>query len=1174
MADTRLDSRLSGAAWATAFPDSRRVADLEPRTRQRVRRFLRALHEAGARLQVTATRRPPQQAYLRHWAWAIAVGGQDPRGVPPMRGVDIEWWHGNLAASRQAAREMTAAFGDDSLAAAPALCSAATCGRTIAFRAAWSGKLGIRQAGGGISEVSSGPRDETHPGLRAVAAGFGLTADGPAWSPTGEATTTAGNRAVGSERAAGGWATRASREVTTPPDSAWRDELLGLMRQRAIAHAAPGRQLADSSGRQLPWVFYGWGVLLTSRGAALAAAGVLQALRRFESTQLASHGYGGLPIVTACVMAGGGQYTALAVRQERKSYGLRRLVEGEGDRSRPVVVVDDCLGAGGSLRKAIAALEADGYRVEGTIALAHFPWRGGQAWAQSMGFRVKTLFDIWSDLRAPVPAGPPRPLAAVPAVPTVGAVPDGLRPTAAVRLVIEQYLQTGTAPAPPGHFDADYDASGGLFISVRDRGCDARLAYEGFLRLDATERSPGLPAEVVALAVQTATGALSSFPAGGLDRTKIALSFFGPLTMTHVGALDADRHGLVVRSSVQPWKRGSVLPNVESWPTEVAQYLRAARRARLGPAEPHTMERFEVVRIAEPDSRWRPEGASAAPASAAPASAALTRLTEDERAGNALLQRARAVLRALAAGRPVPQLDPGCALPPTDVTGVGVTLYRNGIEGCVVTWGTALDDCLVRAVRGAWLDPRYAPHRQQGQAENLAILVSVLAQPRYLGRRTPAQVAPRIRLGRDSLLARDADRSGVLLAHVPCHYDFSAEQLARATQQKGRIVGERCQWWSYRTTMWLQRAPHVPALRILNGYPARPAAATAEAAAEPESAIELLAGYVQRQVGPDDLPAYCACPVPGRQVTDGTAARVILALHALGEAGRFLRRDDLRAAALRGLRRCVLALEAGADREHLQLPGLKASPAADCLLVAAIADARPGWLGRPAVQGLFLGPISRLVHPDGMISQLAPGRRMGADHEGLPGAVLLAIAKWNAATGRTDLLEKLDPCLAWYQRRFRAQPAWLAAWWQAEAWSALHRLTGRGNYAEFAFELADWALDRQLGKNGAFVIDLWPDGPSFLTACAAEAVADTWTVARRLGDRKRASSYADSWRAAMAFVDTLILREDDTYCAADPDSALGGVRLDPARSVVRIDVVAHTLLALVKGAQLDGGAAG
>jgi hypothetical protein len=57
----------------------------------------------------------------------------------------------------------------------------------------------------------------------------------------------------------------------------------------------------------------------------------------------------------------------------------------------------------------------------------------------------------------------------------------------------------------------------------------------------------------------------------------------------------------------------------------------------------------------------------------------------------------------------------------------------------------------------------------------------------------------------------------------------------------------------------------------------------------------------------------------------------------------------------------------------------------------------------------------------------------------------------------------------------------------------------------------------------------------------------------------------DSWLEGYRFLDTLIIREQDTFCAQNPTRALGGVRGTRASTMVRIDFVSHTAQALIKG---------
>ncbi len=171
--------------------------------------------------------------------------------------------------------------------------------------------------------------------------------------------------------------------------------------------------------------------------------------------------------------------------------------------------------------------------------------------------------------------------------------------------------------------------------------------------------------------------------------------------------------------------------------------------------------------------------------------------------------------------------------------------------------------------------------------------------------------------------------------------------------------------------------------------------------------------------------------------------------------------------------------------------------------------------------------------------------------------------------GPEALPDALREHLQWYQRRFRLTRSWGLVWWHLQAWSALYDLTQRQEIALFVFELADWALSQQLETNGAFLVNYAQDGPGFHTACVMEGIAAAHRVALRYGDVARAEQYRMSWRDGYRFVDRLIIRAEDTYAMPKPDRSLGGVRESLTSSRVRIDYVAHTLMALVHGVALQ-----
>jgi hypothetical protein len=193
----------SGAAWTHQFPTSKDVDDLEVSFRTRVVRFLDALVDAGVEINVTATRRPRQRAYLMHYAWCIVHGKIAPAKVPafePEAGeqpVDIRWEHigpGNKpshAQSLAAAQAMVHGFSISTLQVAPSLTSLHISGKAIDMTLSWDDDISVNNAHGKPISISSTPRSGINPDLIKVGASYGVHhllavhKDPPHWSVNG-----------------------------------------------------------------------------------------------------------------------------------------------------------------------------------------------------------------------------------------------------------------------------------------------------------------------------------------------------------------------------------------------------------------------------------------------------------------------------------------------------------------------------------------------------------------------------------------------------------------------------------------------------------------------------------------------------------------------------------------------------------------------------------------------------------------------------------------------------------------------------------------------------------------------------------------------------------------------------------------------------------------------------
>jgi len=181
----------SGVAWVERFPTSRSTDTLVDGFRQKCDAFLAALKDAGAVVDINATLRPPERAYLMHWSFVINTGEVEPEDVPRHAGVDIDWVHRkangspDVAASRAAAAAMVHGYD---IAHRPSLTSLHIVGKAIDMDVSWAGKLAIKQKNGTKKTIASLPRSGLNHDLWAVGATYGvlkLPSDPPHWSSTG-----------------------------------------------------------------------------------------------------------------------------------------------------------------------------------------------------------------------------------------------------------------------------------------------------------------------------------------------------------------------------------------------------------------------------------------------------------------------------------------------------------------------------------------------------------------------------------------------------------------------------------------------------------------------------------------------------------------------------------------------------------------------------------------------------------------------------------------------------------------------------------------------------------------------------------------------------------------------------------------------------------------------------
>ena len=175
--------------WANAHAqNSSSVEDLENDFKAKAKAFINALESANATVDVTATKRHANRAYLFHWCWKIAQNQVKPSAVPSKTGVDIVWDHGNDAKSKEGAQAMVMGFGlavPPASTDPPALASNHISGKAIDMDINWTGKIKIKQKDGAEVEVEFKDNVNANTPLHNVGASYGvkkLTSDAPHWS--------------------------------------------------------------------------------------------------------------------------------------------------------------------------------------------------------------------------------------------------------------------------------------------------------------------------------------------------------------------------------------------------------------------------------------------------------------------------------------------------------------------------------------------------------------------------------------------------------------------------------------------------------------------------------------------------------------------------------------------------------------------------------------------------------------------------------------------------------------------------------------------------------------------------------------------------------------------------------------------------------------------------------
>lgn len=922
-----------------------------------------------------------------------------------------------------------------------------------------------------------------------------------------------------------------------------RAELLTLLATRGVLMSTDERPVLSHDGTRMSWMLDSLAVSMTPRGVELTARCLLQELAKFEATQIATYGVTAIPLMQACIALGGGKYTGLVVRKEVKPYGAGKVIEGSFDPTRPVVILDDSISSGNSMLTCVDKLANAGLRVVGGVVLVRFGFGGGWARMISRGFQMEMVFDVFRDL-VPI-ADPAR---QVPAnlsdrlppgvVWAEHLAPDGLHPSALARHVMQCFLDGVPIPRPPARLDADYDATGGAFVSVRAKANNfERHARNGYWVLPG-EPQPSAAEAIVKAALRTAP----MLSRTQLETSAVAVTHFGALERCSVGDLDQERYGVLVHSLDRPELYGGALPRMPTLFRDWAQFDHArTRNGKLLPFERFDLFRHTVAKAIEPGVAWQVDGVPRPPAPAWHARA--PRIAE----------RAYELVRAVLSGTPPAGEPLHDEIEPGALEGLYLSVFRDGhIVACVGNRvGASLEELLNVLAN---LVPRDARFGRVTDARTLVVVTSFLDGKIVFPAQLPAAIAGHIDLHHHALAVQQNTRSALLLPYVALQHSLPSSQFVAELVDKAGITRPPYHWTRMESTSWYVDGQLTCALPW--GLP--PASPPASIGAAVEHLLPRMLEYLRVHERPDGTRGAFYRPLADHAHGELERARQIHAAWTLAAAHRILGGDELGARAQRGIAHYLdarLELHEAAvlllavcefDPHHAAIPALveRLSTAIDPFgdIVEAALPALPPAPATDPDKARELDVYRRVQQLDFLLPQ-----------------VVLALAR---APGSDPAIFRR--ALVRAAHRFAVLPAWAQVCWLPQAAAAVHARAPDPAVRRIAFDVIDWALPYQQRSSGGFLNSEQLDSPGCMTAVYLEGIAAALELARSDGHGARVERYRAACLAAVRFVDELTYQERDRHMLPAPARAFGGLRLSRTAGDVRSDFVQHAVHALLR----------
>ena len=208
---------------------------------------------------------------------------------------------------------------------------------------------------------------------------------------------------------------------------------------------------------------------------------------------------------------------------------------------------------------------------------------------------------------------------------------------------------------------------------------------------------------------------------------------------------------------------------------------------------------------------------------------------------------------------------------------------------------------------------------------------------------------------------------------------------------------------------------------------------------------------------------------------------------------------------------------------------------------------------------------------DGRLGTTARGMELEGSETYYAGQIVLALARQYAIRKRPRLRSAVERSLRHYEQRWQDEDERDLSFttWMIQACDQWHALTNEESARDYAYAMADWAIEEQHGEDAEnpLWVGAFQNTPGIGTAAYSEGVVSALAIAQRDGNAERAERYRESLILSMRFLLSLSLDGPEHALVGGPEH-IGGVRSALHRSGLRCDNAQHYLMSMLRARAL------